>query len=82
MEKRLGVIGIIVTDRDAASKRVNGILSNFPDIIRGRMGLPEIKENVCAIALFVEGTNDRIGAMTGQLGQIDNVKVSSTYIKK
>ncbi len=82
MEKRLGVIGIIVTDREVASKRVNGILSNFPDIIRGRMGLPEIKDNVCAIALFVEGTNESIGAMTGQLGQIDNVKVTSTYIKK
>ncbi len=82
MENRLGVVGIIVTDRDVSAQQVNNVLSEFSDIIKGRMGLPEIKENICAIAVFVEGTNDRIGAITGKLGQIKHVKVTSTVVKK
>lgn len=81
MENRLGVIGIIVRDRDSSADHVNHILSEFSDVIKGRMGLPEIHENVCAIALFVEGTNERIGALTGRLGQTEHVQVTSTYIK-
>lgn len=81
MENRLGVIGIIVRDRQSSAGHVNRILSDFSDIIKGRMGLPEIKDNICAIALFVEGTNERIGAMTGRLGQTEHVQVTSTYIK-
>ncbi|MDY6786637.1 MAG: TM1266 family iron-only hydrogenase system putative regulator [candidate division WOR-3 bacterium] len=81
METRLGIVGIIIQDRSGSAKIVNRILGDFGDIIKGRMGLPSVKENICAIALVVEGTGDRIGAMTGRIGQIDGVRVSTTFMK-
>lgn len=82
METRIGIVGIIIRDRSGTAKIVNNILGDFGDVIKGRMGLPSVKRNICAIALVVEGTNDRIGAMTGKIGQIDGVRVSTTFMKE
>ena len=82
MDTRVGVVGIIVENRAESANAVNNILTDYGFIVRGRMGIPNLSENVCAISLIVEGTNDDIGAMTGRLGKIKGVKVSSTFIKK
>ncbi|PIP13080.1 MAG: CopG family transcriptional regulator [bacterium (Candidatus Stahlbacteria) CG23_combo_of_CG06-09_8_20_14_all_34_7] len=82
MDKRIGVVGIIVEDRSDTAREVNQILTDFGYIVRGRMGIPNLSKNICAIALIVEGTNEDIGAMTGKLGRLKKVKVSSTFIKK
>ena len=81
-DTRIGVIGIIIENRLEQSQKVNQILTDFGNIIRGRMGIPNIGDNFCAISLIVEGTNEEIGAMTGKLGRLNGVKVSSTLIKK
>ena len=39
MEKRLGVVGIVVEQLSAAEE-VNGVLHEFARIIVGRMGIP------------------------------------------
>ncbi|MDD3804056.1 MAG: iron-only hydrogenase system regulator [bacterium] len=82
MESRIGVVGIIVENRSNNASKVNQILTDYGNIVRGRMGLPNLSENICAISLIVEGTNEEIGAMTGKLGCLKGVKVSSTLIKK
>ncbi|HAV93034.1 TPA: CopG family transcriptional regulator [candidate division WOR-3 bacterium] len=82
MDTRVGVVGIIVENRAESANAVNNILTDYGFIVRGRMGIPNLTENVCAISLIVEGTNEDIGAMTGRLGKIKGVKVSSTFIKK
>ena len=41
-EKRIGVIGIIVEDRQQVPQ-VNSLLSSFNEVIIGRMGLPTMK---------------------------------------
>lgn len=82
MDLRIGVVGIIVENRTDSAISVNKILTDYGFIVRGRMGIPNLSENICAISLIVEGTNDDIGAMTGKLGRINGVKVSSTFIKK
>ncbi len=79
---RIGIVGIIVENRNEVSRVVNQILTDYGYIIKGRMGLPNLTENFCAISLIVEGTNEDVGAMTGKLGRIKGVKVSSTFIKK
>ncbi len=40
MEKRLGIIGIIITDRFKTAPAVNEILCEYGKIVVGRMGLP------------------------------------------
>ncbi len=76
MDSRLGFVGVVVEDKEQAS-RINQIFSDFGDMIRGRIGVPDKDTGIGVIGLIVEGTNDRIGAMTGKLGNIKGVQVKS-----
>jgi len=38
--KRLGVVGIVVENRVENAPKVNSVLTEFGDIILGRLGLP------------------------------------------
>jgi len=78
---RLGVIGIVVEDREAASK-VNQYLSDFADIIVGRMGVPYRQRQVSVISIIVDGTTDEIGALTGKLGNLKGVQVKSALASR
>ncbi len=74
---KIGVIGIIIEgDRKIASS-VNAILSEYGDIITGRMGVPNLAENVYVISVAVKATNERISALTGRLGRLNGVKAKA-----
>lgn len=77
MEKRLGFVGIIVEDRKKEAPSVNEILTEFGEIILGRMGIPHAKKNMNVIVLIVDATTDQVGALTGKLGKIEGVSVKS-----
>ncbi|MBP2073324.1 putative iron-only hydrogenase system regulator [Thermoanaerobacterium butyriciformans] len=77
MRNRIAVIGILVQNRELTSEKVNHILSEYANIIVGRMGVPYKERNVSIISLIVDGTTDDIGALTGKLGSIEGVKVKS-----
>lgn len=81
MEKRIGVIGIVIENIENASS-VNNILHSFSNIIVGRMGIPYKEKNMSVISLIVDGTSDEISAMTGKLGKIPGVNVKSAITKK
>ena len=81
MEKRLGVIGIIVEDTEHA-KEINEILHKFSSMIVGRMGMPYKERGLCVISLIVDGSMDEISAMTGKLGKISSISVKSAISKK
>ena len=74
---RLGVVGIIIEGERDISVNVQKILTSFGDIIVGRMGVPDKENGISVISLIVKGTNERISAMTGQLGRLDRVSVKS-----
>lgn len=75
-EERLGFVGVVVENRDAVPT-VNAILSEFGSLIRGRMGVPDLERQESVICLIVRGTTDRLGAMTGKLGNLPGVRVKS-----
>ncbi|MGB9679916.1 MAG: TM1266 family iron-only hydrogenase system putative regulator [Thermoanaerobacteraceae bacterium] len=77
MENRLGVVGILIHNREDVSEKVNHILSEYGNIIVGRMGIPYKDRGIFVIALIVDGTTDEIGALTGKLGVLKGVKVKS-----
>ncbi|WDC84856.1 iron-only hydrogenase system regulator [Caloramator sp. mosi_1] len=81
MEKRLGIVGIVVEDLQRAED-VNSILHEFSSVIIGRMGIPYRDRGVSVISLIVDGTTDEISAMTGKLGKIKGVSVKSALTKK
>lgn len=75
---RVGVVAIVVTgDRDI-SISIQNILHEFGDIIAGRMGVPFKDKGISAISLIVEGTTEKISALTGKLGRLTGVNVKST----
>ena len=74
--KKIGIVGIIITDRSMAVE-VQRVLSDSGDIIIGRMGVPDKANGVNAISLIVEGSNEEISALTGRLGRLDAVSVKS-----
>ncbi|HPT63383.1 MAG TPA: iron-only hydrogenase system regulator [Candidatus Atribacteria bacterium] len=80
MDNRVGVVGIIVTDREKQAERVNEILGEFGELIVGRMGIPYRERNISVIALIVDGSTDELGALTGRLGNIPGVKVKSALV--
>jgi len=81
VEQRLGVIGIVVEDRKVTGK-LSSILSEYGNIIVGRMGVPYREREVSVIALIVDGTTDQIGALTGKLGNLQGVTVKSALTPK
>ncbi len=80
MEKRIGVVGIVVEDFESVSK-VNHILHEYAQIIVGRMGIPYKERNISVISLIVDGTSDEVSALTGKLGKVEGINVKSALTK-
>jgi len=82
MEQRaVGVVAVIVKKRTTGAPGVNDVLTEFGEVILGRMGLPYPARGLNIITLIVDATTDQIGAMTGKLGMIAGVTVKSTLAK-
>ncbi|MBZ4674248.1 MAG: hypothetical protein JG773_1219 [Spirochaeta sp.] len=82
MESRsVGVIAIIIKERDTVACKVNDIFTQYGSIILGRIGLPYRERNLNIITLIVDASTDQIGALTGKLGRIEGVTVKSTLAK-
>jgi putative iron-only hydrogenase system regulator len=79
--KRTGVISIIIHKRKDSAMKVNEILYKYGECIVGRMGIPHGPEGTHVIAVIVNTNTDVIGAMTGKLGSIPDVEVSSAITK-
>ncbi|HVP18987.1 MAG TPA: TM1266 family iron-only hydrogenase system putative regulator [Spirochaetia bacterium] len=80
-QRAVGVVAIIVKKRAKGAPEVNAVLTEFGDIIVGRMGLPYAARDLNIITLIVDATTDQIGALTGRLGTIQDVTVKSTLAK-
>lgn len=77
MEKRLGVVSIIVERSAAPVDDVNDLLSQFSDGIIGRLGLPHPARGVNIITVVVDTSVERVSALTGKLGKLPGVQVRS-----
>ncbi len=81
MERRIGVVGIVVESKENVS-RLNAILSEFGEIVIGRMGVPyRCNKGFSVISLIVEGTTDEIGALTGKIGNLSGITVKTALTK-
>lgn len=80
MDKRIGFIGIIVENRLMSAPKVNDMLTEFGDIVVGRMGMPCKDKGFNVIGLIIEATTDQLGALTGKLGMLEGVRVKSLMV--
>lgn len=78
---RLGFIGIVLADNGKSAPAVNAILTEHAQFIVGRMGIPRGPRESAVITLIVEATTDRIGQLTGRLGQLPGVEVRSALTR-
>ena len=81
MEKRIGTITVLILDR-TRSAEINQLISDFSDIIMCRQGLPFHERAVAVISLIVEGSPDRINALTGRLGRLAGVDSKAVLTKQ
>jgi putative iron-only hydrogenase system regulator len=80
MEKRLGIIAIIVTGKDGIEE-INQLISRFSDFIIARQGIPMPEKNISFITLVINGEMNRINTLTGQLGRLPGVEVRTIVAK-
>ena len=78
METRVAVIGIIVENPEATSQ-LNDILHEFSAFIIGRMGIPYRQRGISVISLAVDAPQDKISALSGNLGKLDGVTAKTAY---
>lgn len=73
---RIGVIGIVIKGTDKVLA-VQSLLSTFSEIIIGRMGVPDHESGINTISVIVKGSVEKVSALTGKLGKIEDVTVKS-----
>jgi putative iron-only hydrogenase system regulator len=81
MKKKIGIVSIIVKNREKSAPKINKILSKFAKVIMGRMGIPHIKKNLSVIVLVVNATSDEICSLTSKLQEIPEIEVNCTISK-
>lgn len=78
--KKVGVIGIVLKAGRDRVEKVQSLLSDYGDIIVGRMGVPDKATGINTISLIVKGDNEKISALCGKLGRIEDVNVKSAVM--
>lgn len=80
--KRIVTICAILEEPELCQKEFNEVVSNYQEIIRGRMGIPFNDNNIAAISIVAVGTMDEINSFTGKLGNISHVQIKTAISKK
>ena len=81
MEKRIGVIAVVIENPALVQEELNQFISACGEIIIGRMGIPYRERDVAVLSLLVDGTTNEINALTGQLGSLQGVSVRAALSK-
>ncbi|MDR2978997.1 MAG: hypothetical protein LBV02_00935 [Bacteroidales bacterium] len=81
MEKRLGIIAIVVTGKSHITE-INELISESAESIIARQGIPMPQKNLSFISLIIEAPMNSINTLTGKLGRIPGVEVKTIVTKK
>lgn len=80
MDRRIALVGIIVTD-DSSVDRLNRILHDFGEHIIGRMGIPYKQEGMNIISIAMDAPIDVINSLSGKLGMLKGISTKTVYVK-
>ncbi|MCD7741201.1 MAG: iron-only hydrogenase system regulator [Ruminococcus sp.] len=78
---RIALVGIMVENTDSVAK-LNEILHEYMDCIKGRMGVPHAGGRIQVISVVLEASADRINTLSGRLGRLDGVTAKAIYAKE
>lgn len=79
MEKKIATI-IILINQNADTRKLNSILSDYGMHILGRQGINIVHRKISIISLVLEADTDVIGALSGKLGRLQNIKVKTAMV--
>jgi putative iron-only hydrogenase system regulator len=75
--KRIAVLGIIIEKNRHIAEQVQKVLSDYAEYILGRMGIPDVTNDIYIISVAIKAENEKISALTGKLGRLENVSVKA-----
>ena len=79
-ETRVALIGIIVSDGEAA-KKINAVFHDYREYIIGRMGLPYKERGISIISITMDAPQSVISADAGKIGMIKHVSSKTIYAR-
>jgi putative iron-only hydrogenase system regulator len=82
VKKRIAVISAVLEEPEKVQFDFNKIVSDYKDIVRGRIGLPFHDEGISVISIIVVGALDEINSLTGKLGNLNSCIVKTSISKK
>ena len=77
---RVALIGIMI-DNNSVGGQINGLLHEYADYIIGRMGIPNVRQDMGVISIVLDAPMDVISALSGKLGRISGVASKTIYSK-
>ncbi len=80
--KRAAIISVILDDPQKSQGAFNKLVSDYGDIVRGRMGIPFDHGGLALISLTVVAELDRINGFTGKLGKLEGVTVKAAIARE
>ncbi|MCD8089313.1 MAG: iron-only hydrogenase system regulator [Clostridiales bacterium] len=78
---KIAVIGAVLENPESSQQVFNDVVSEYKEIIRGRMGLPMNDMGLAVISITVLGELDTINSFVGRLGKIAGVTVKAAFSK-
>ncbi|MCD7905949.1 MAG: iron-only hydrogenase system regulator [Clostridiales bacterium] len=78
---KIAVIGAVLENPGKSRQIFNDIVSEYKEIIRGRMGLPMNDKGIAVISITVLGELDAVNSFVGKLGKIEGVTVKAAFSK-
>ena len=75
-------ITILVDDRKLAHDAINEVLSNYGNIIAGRMGIPHLQQDRSVIALILQGDETAVDSMVCELTDIEKTRGFRTVLAR
>jgi putative iron-only hydrogenase system regulator len=80
MEKKIASI-VILIGKGADTQRLNAILTQYGEFILGRQGINIRHRKMSIISIIIEADTDIIGAISGKIGRMANIKVKTAMLK-
>lgn len=78
------IIAVAMDPRSKVAPGTQEILTKYGCIIKTRLGVHETYKDMCSerglVILLVNGKNEEINALTGELSSVEGIKVNSMKI--
>lgn len=77
---KIAVLGIFVQNGEAIEK-LNEILHGYRDCIAGRMGIPNVDENLNVITLVIKAPKEKVELIIKDIDKLKGVSANLNYSK-